>query len=152
MSSRIPAVLLAAGLLAGCAGIKPYADTPDRNLNIRTQTESGSAFSSVRAAVDIYRVEGGCIAEYEGTTELDRAETTMGIPAGRPTYLVFRFASSAFLGSSSSSITYDTLLTPRRGSNYSVRVRYVDNIYDVAIRDAAGDEVERRRLRACKSS
>lgn len=152
MIGRISAILLAAGLLAGCSGMKPYADTAERNLRIRTQAESGSAFSSVRASVDVYRVERGCIAEYEGTTELNRAEITMGIPAERPSYLVFRFASSAFLGSSSSTISHDTLLTPRRGSTYDVRVRYVDNIYDVAIHDATGREIETRRLRACKSS
>lgn len=89
---------------------------------------------------------------FDRTTTLDAPETTMGIAAGRPSYLVFRFASSAFLGGSSSSISYDTLLTPRRGSIYDVRVCYVDNIYGVAISDSAGRELERRRLRACPAS
>jgi len=149
---RIAWAMLAASLLAGCSGMKPYADTPERNLHIRTHTASGSAFSSVRASVDVYRVERGCVAEYEGTAELDKPDMTMGIPADRPSYLVFHFASSAFLGSSRSTISYEAAITPRPGSRYDVRVRYVDNIYDVAISDEAGRKLERQHLPGCRSS
>ena len=144
--------LLIAGVLGGCSGMKPYADTPERNLHIRTHTASGSAFSAVRASVDVYRVEHGCVAEYEGTARLDQAEMTMGIPANRPSYLVFRFASSGFLGSSSSTISYETVIKPHPMSSYDVGVRYVDNIYDVAIRDEAGRQIERQRLPGCGTS
>ena len=148
----IACAALAASVLAGCSGLKPYADSPEKNLHIRTHTASGSAFSSVRASVDVYRVERGCVAEYEGTVALDNADMTMGVPANRTSYLVFRFASSAFLGSSSSTISYEALVNPRPGSSYDVRVRYVDNIYNVAIRDDAGHEIERQRLPGCRSS
>ena len=148
----IAGAALAASVLSGCSGLKPYADSPEKNLHIRTHTASGSAFSSVRASVDVYRVERGCVAEYQGTVALDNADMTMGVPANRPSYLVFRFASSAFLGSSSSTISYEALITPHPGSSYDVRVRYVDNIYNVAIKDEAGREVERRRLPGCRTS
>jgi len=143
---------LAASVLTGCSGLKPYAEGPEKNLHVRTQTASGSAFSSVRASVDVYRVERGCVAEYEGTLALDSADMTMGVPSGRPSYLVFRFASSGFLGGSNSTISYEALVTPRPGSIYDVRVRYVDNIYNVAIRDEAGRQVEHQRLPGCRSS
>lgn len=149
---RVASALIIAGALSGCSGMKPYADTPERNLHIRTHTASGSAFSAVRASVDVYRVEHGCVAEYEGTTELDRAEMIMGIPANRASYLVFRFASSGFLGGSRSTISYEAVIDPRPTSSYDVGVRYVDNIYDVAIRDEAGRQIERQRLPGCRSS
>ena len=144
--------VLAASALAGCSGLKPYAESPEKNLHVRTHTASGSAFSTVRASVDVYRVERGCVAEYEGTVALDNADMTMGVPAGRPSYLVFRFASSGFLGGSNSTISYETLVTPRPDSIYDVRVRYIDNIYNVAIRDEAGRQIERQRLPGCRAS
>ena len=106
----------------------------------------------MRASVDVYRVERGCVAEYEGTVALDNADMTMGVPAGRPSYLVFRFASSGFLVGSNSTISYETLVTPRPDSIYDVRVRYIDNIYNVAIRDEAGRQIERQRLPGCRAS
>ena len=148
----IACAALATSVLAGCSGLKPYSESPEKNLSIRTHTTSGSAFSSVRASVDVYRIERGCVAEYEGTVALDNADMTMGLPAGRPSYLVFRFANSGFLGGSNSTISYEALITPRPGSSYDVRVRYVDNIYNVAIRDEAGRQIERQRLPGCRSS
>jgi hypothetical protein len=46
------AIILLACLLAGCSGLKPYPDTFEKNLHLHTQTDSGSLFSSVRAAID----------------------------------------------------------------------------------------------------
>ena len=52
MNTRLLGTLLAAGLLAGCSGIKTYPDTLPKNLHIRTET-SGSLLSKVRAAVHL---------------------------------------------------------------------------------------------------
>ena len=150
------ALLLFMSLLAACSGIKSYPNTLDKNLNIRTDTHSNEFLGKVKADVDIYRVDTSCESEYLGTVKLDEPSVAVGIPPDRPSYLVFNFASSAFFSGSSSSINSATLLKPRAGYRYDIKVSYIDNIYDVAIREArpgksAGREIERRALQTCKS-
>ena len=67
--------------LASCSGLKPYQNTPDHNLHVRTAADSGSWFSSVGAAVDIHRVTLDCTTEYEGTVQLNRPAIDVGIPS-----------------------------------------------------------------------
>jgi len=81
----------------------------------------------------------------------------IGIPQGRPSYLVFNFSSSSFLGGSRGSISYDTLLRPRAGYTYDASARYADGIYYVVIRESgargsAGREIERTGLNECGAS
>lgn len=157
-SSRRAAVLLVAlGLLAACSGKFTYPNTLAKNLSIHTETDSGSPFSSVRAAVGIYGVDGQCRIEYQGTVDLDDPSIAVGIPSGRPSYLVFEFANNSFLGSSRRSITYETLLVPAAGHDYRLEVSYVDDIYNVEIResrpgDSASRRIARRDLRTCRDA
>jgi len=150
----IARLLLPVCLLTACSGIKPYPNTLEDNLHLHTMTESGSLFSSVRAAVDIYRVNARCQTEYQGTVALDSSSKAIGIPVDQPSYLVFDFASSSWLASSSSSISYDTLLTPRSGHDYDIEVSYLDDIYNVAIlerqhRNGNSHDVGQRSLGEC---
>ena len=69
----------------------------------------------------------------------------------------FVFSSSSFLAGSSGSIRYETLLKPRAGYTYDVKVSYFDNIYNVTIREidprkSSSREIERRSLQACSGS
>ncbi|TMG78154.1 MAG: hypothetical protein E6H75_04390 [Betaproteobacteria bacterium] len=151
MNRRIYATLLAASLLAGCSGIKTYPDTLPKNLRIH------ATISKVQAALHIHRVDAGCQTEYQGTVQLDKPSVEIGIPAGRPSLVAFTFSSSSFLSGSSSSVRYDTLLTPRAGYIYDVKVSYLDNIYNVTVREidprsSSSREIGRRDLRACKST
>lgn len=133
MLRRIACLVLPACLLAGCSGVKPYPDSSRKNLYLHTRTDPGSLFSSVRAAVDIYRVDALCQVEYQGTVDLDSPSLAVGIPAEEPSYLVFGFASSSWLANSSSNISYETLLTPRAGCDYDIEISYHDEMYNVAI-------------------
>lgn len=150
--------LLALALgLGGCSGKFAYPNTLAKNLHIETETESGALFSSVRAAVGIYGVDEHCRIEYQGTVDLDDRPVSVGIPSGRPSYLVFEFASSSFLANSRRSITYETLLVPTPGRDYRLEVSYLDDIYNVRIREtvpgrADGREIDRRDLRTCASA
>ena len=153
---RLLPLLLSLGLLSGCAGVKPYPNTPERNLEIRTETKSGSAFSSVGASLGIYRVDARCQIEYQGTIDLDQPAAAVGIPADRLSYLVFRFASSSFLGGTRSAISQETLLRPRPGYRYQVEVSYKDDLYNVAIRERHPDTgatrvVDLRPLASCNA-
>lgn len=154
MNRHIIVLLLAFSLLAGCSGIKTYPNILDTNLHIETETDSGSIFAKVRAAVDIYRVDADCKTDYEGTVQLKNPSVDVGIPSDRLSYLVFVFASSGFFSSSSGTITYDALLKPRAGYNYDVKARYIDNIYNVEIREThprkkKSREIELKGLNAC---
>jgi len=146
--------LLGAGLLAGCSGIKTYPDTSPRNLFVKTEARSGSAFGSVRVSVHIHQVDASCRTEYLGTVQLNEPAVAIGIPPERPSYLVFNFYSSFFLGGSTGSINYETLLRPRAGYTYDATARYADGIYLVEIRESGargstGREVSQRALSAC---
>ena len=146
--------LLGAGLLAGCSGIKTYPDTSPKNLIVRTQTSTGSVFSSMRVAVHIHQVDAQCRTEYVGTVQLNSPTVEIGIPPERVSYLVFNFAGSSFLGGSSSNISYDTLLRPRAGRTYDANARYTDGLYHVEIRESgargsAGRDLARRGLDDC---
>jgi len=151
---RVAIWLLGAGLLAGCSGIKTYPDTSPRNLIVKTEARSGSVFSSSRVAVHIHEVDASCRTTYLGTVQLSESVVEIGIPPDRPSYLVFNFYSSSFLGGSSGSINYETLLRPRAGYTYNASARYADGIYQVAILESGpgrskGLEIERRELADC---
>lgn len=150
----IVGLLLTVSLIASCSGIKPYRNMAEKNLHIKTEANSGSFFSSVRTAVDIYRVNADCKTEYEGTVQLNKPSVDIGIPSNRLSYLVFVFSSSSFLTNTSGTITHNNVLKPRAGFYYEVQVNYKDDIYNVVIQEThPGEHVGRKighsRLSAC---
>jgi hypothetical protein len=135
---------VAFGLLAACAGHRPYSAGYDRNLSLRTSVDSGT-----RAAMDVYSVDTQCRAQLEGRVALDAPRVEVGLPQDRASLLVFEFAGSGFLGSRRTSITTQALLVPRAGRRYEAQVRYKDNIYNVELkeidtRSGASREVDAR--------
>jgi len=154
---RAGALLCVAAIaLSGCATDKRYADLPGKNLVIRTETSSGSAFSSVRVVLGVHAVDAQCRLAYEGSVPLDQAVVRVGIAPGRLSYLVFRFATSSYFGGTRGSISRETLLRPRTGATYDVLVTYKNDLYDVVVREiraggGRGREVELAGLSACKT-
>ncbi|MCK4910472.1 MAG: hypothetical protein KAR83_02470, partial [Thermodesulfovibrionales bacterium] len=65
-------------LLSSCAGVKTYANDSEKNLLIRTNTQSGSSFSKVRAFVYIYSVVSECDLEFLGNVDLDKPLVEVG--------------------------------------------------------------------------
>ena len=145
---------LLVGLLAACSGIKPYPDIGEKNFRVHTRADSGSIFSSVRASLDISRVDAQCRTEYEGTVSLKKESMQVGIPAERWSYLVFAFESSGWLSNRSSTMTQATLLKPRAGYRYDAEVTYRDDTYYVVIHESrpgrsGSREIDLQRLDAC---
>ncbi len=129
--------------ITGCSGLKTYHSELENNLQITTQTDSGSILSSVQAAVDIHNVNPDCSTVYAGTIQLDDSPKDIGIPAGRSSYLVFVFEKSGIF-SAETSTTYDTLIRPRNGYQYIAKVSYQENIYNVIINEVdPGDRTSR---------
>ena len=152
MKVALCATLLGAVVLAGCSSAaKTYPDALAKNVHIRTETSP-----NVRAEVHIHRVDAKCLTEYEGTLRLDRPAVELGIPAGRTSVMAVTFSISSWVAGSRSSTRYATLLTPRAGYQYDVKVSYRENIYGVAIREidprrSSSREIERRDPSTCKA-
>jgi hypothetical protein len=128
--SRAALAAAALCLLAGCAGHRSYSGDYAKNLGLRTSVQSG-----MRAAMDVYSVDGQCRAEHQGRVALDEPRMEVGLPQGRASLLVFEFAGSRFLGSRRTSITKNVMLVPRAGRRYEARVEYRDDLYDVELKE-----------------
>src|SRR5262245_19044514 len=128
MRSALSGVLLALGL-AACSGAKVYPNDAAKNLFVQSTLESG-----VRAALDVYQVDAVCRTEYLGRVALDQPSVAVGVPVERSSYLVVTFDTSSFFGGSSKT-SAGTLLRPRAGLRYDLRVSYRDRIYDLAVRE-----------------
>lgn len=136
----------AIGLLSACSGLQTYRSDLDKNLQISTETDSGSILTSVDTAVDVHRVNPDCSTEYTGTVKLGDEATDIGIPSGRSTYLVFVFEKGGFFSSKSSSTTYDTLIRPRAGYQYTAQVSYQDDIYNVVLNEIDPGNNSKRKI------
>lgn len=141
-------VLLCALLAAACGGAVRYADPGGSNLAIRTE------LSDARAVLGVHAVDAQCKPTYEGYVDLEPGLTQVGIPPGRLSYLVFEFSTSSFWAGRRGSITQETLLRPRPGAVYDVRVSYKEDLYEVAIRETTRGgrprDVPLAGLGACK--
>src|SRR6185436_9698052 len=84
-------ILAAASVLAACSSLKPYPSVAPENVVVKSAIESGSVLSSMRGAVHIHEVDASCHTSYVGTVKLDRPSIALGLPAERPSYLVFVF-------------------------------------------------------------
>lgn len=152
---RAALVALAMGLSAGCSGVKTYPNTLDKNLQIRSETVAGPVLFRVRTALSVYRVDERCELALEGVVNIDQPTVSVGIPAGRWSYLDFTFSDPSLTGGAASSVSRETLFRPRAGYRYDIAVSYKKDIYHVAIREVplrggAGREVEFRDIRACR--
>lgn len=138
--------LLGALAIAACSGLKTYPNEAPKNLRVASQLEGA------RAVLHVHEVTGPCATRYEGTVKLDQPAIDLGVPAGRPGYLVVAFDTSSFLGGQRGT-TIGTVFTPREGFRYELGVRYKDSLYDVALREidrkGAARELPRRGLSGC---
>jgi hypothetical protein len=154
MKGALGAGLLAAGLLAGCSGLKTYPDTAPKNLLIRTEATTGSILSTVRVAVHVHRVDAKCRTEYQGTVELGERAVHVGLPVDRVSLVAFVFNTSATFGGPSGSVRVEHLLKPRAGYTYQAKVSYADSMYHVLLQEIdprriSSREVDRKSTKGC---
>lgn len=128
MMRKTTFVLAAVLFLAGCSNLKTYSNDLTKNLIVNAKIESG-----VKARVDIYEVDKKCQGEYIGSIDLDKGRNKIGLNNSKINYLDFRFISSSFFSSTTSSSGMSTLLKTRKGYIYDVLASYDDAIYDVEI-------------------
>lgn len=157
---RLAWFLTFAGMLAGCSGLPRYEDNYPENLAVKARLSSPSLLltaplaGSFDADMHVTSVDSRCRKDYRGSVKLGSAAVRVGIPAGRPSYLVFEFSGHSYLTRGSASSTYATLLTPRSGYQYDVDVAYADEMYSVTVyernpRGGPRREIEHRPFSAC---
>ena len=130
-SSWVLLALLAMSV-GGCASaLKPYPNTLPTNLQVNTKTDSTAFFSWVDIDISIYYGVGACQYDYQGTVRLNKADTEIGLPVGRPSYLQFWFSRSSVNGSAM--VPYGVVLTPQVGYTYSADVHYAEGTYHAVL-------------------
>ena len=139
-------VLFSILLLQGCSGLKPYPQQKTKNINISTEVDSGSFFSSVNAEVDFYTLDDYCAKSYQGTLKLDKEAIASGVKTNQQMELSFIFANSSFLGASNSSMSFPVYIKARKGFHYDFVVSYKDNIYNVILYETNTKTRKRREL------
>jgi hypothetical protein len=128
-------IVLVSALLVACSSLKTYPNDLPKNVRVQTKTSTGSIFQKLNAGLNIYEVDRQCQTAYLGTIDLDRSVMDVGLPVQKQLYLEFTFDKSARLASSSSSIYYGTLLRPAPARQYVVDVSYIDDLYQVKMRE-----------------
>lgn len=141
-------------VLAGCAGVKTYPNTLDKNLRVHTKAKSDALLTRLRVDIDIFDVVGDCRIEYVGSLKLDQPNVDVGLAVNKPSYLSIVFTRNSI--GSRSTYTYETVLTPRAQHVYSVDVSHLEGMYEIFLRERGTAknspvrELARQPLTNCK--
>lgn len=135
--SRVAALALVAGVVAGCSSLHSFKSSGPENMNITTDAHS------VSVRMDVYSVDAKCEASYEGTVDLSEHKVSTGIPASKLAYLAFFFSGGNYF-TGYHSTNYGMYLTPRPGYRYEADVSYADSMYGVTILEVDGHGARRK--------
>ena len=145
-SVNILSGLVMISVLGACSNIKPYPDHRPENVIVKVTADSGSFFTDIKTALHIYSVNNDCKSNYLGTVDFENPITRLGLPTNELLYLDFSFVNSGFLSSQSSSMSYDTLLTPLKAAQYNIELNYMDDMYNMEIWEKLSNKVSKREL------
>ena len=98
MKRRAFLALAGTFMLAGCSGVKPYADAGPGNLVVALQASESNWWTQRGAALDIWTGPAGPNMQYLGTRDIPSDGMVIGLPTGRPLHLVLVFEEGSFLG------------------------------------------------------
>ena len=127
MKAQIIAMLLSAGLLAGCA--TPYRPgNVEKNLTVNLDLQDGSALTLSGAALGVNYVGKDCSNDYRGYVDLVQGANEVGIPVGQRTLLIVEVGQRT-LGSRSA-MQRGAAFTPKPGARYRIDASYVDTMFD----------------------
>lgn len=141
--------------IGGCASVKPYPNTLDKNVRIRSETVAGSPLFRIKTALAVHRVDERCQLELEGVVDINQPAVSLGLPSNRWSYLDFTFSNSSSAAESANSISRETLFRPRAGYRYDIAITYRKDAYHVEIREisakgGAGRAVQFRDISVCR--
>jgi len=112
--------VLVLGVVAGCGEPHPYAGLPEKNLQVYSLAALAGS-----VALEIHTCRGA----YEGSVALAGAPVDIGLPADRPSKLVFEFRNPSV------SNRKEIEIAPRPGYRYEVRASLKDAIHDIELRE-----------------
>lgn len=140
-------------MLSGCAGVKHYEDRSLKNIEAVIEKEQGSVFSGTDASIEIYSVDKSCKLTYLGVVENQQSRFDFGLDEDKMAYVHFVFQSSG-LFSNNSSMSYGSLLKPRKGYRYQLKASYIEGIYNLEIfekrKGRKPRQLETYHFEACK--
>jgi hypothetical protein len=153
-TSTTCAVLATALALAGCSGLRDYANEYEKNGVIRVRTDPGTLLSKRAIDLNLYTIDTACNATYLGSLQLSNASIDLGLPLDHRVLLAYVFSRSAIIGTSGTTVI-EMILTPRRGHRYEFDVSYLKAGYtatglDFAPGESQGNYIEHSRLRDCE--
>ena len=146
ISGFFVSLILAAGVVSGCSTVKPYPNTLEKNVHIWEETDSGSFFTDLEVAVDIFSVASDCRETYEGTVYLEDGPIDVGIPVNKKSYLKFFYLKSGLFGQNKGKVSHGSLLKAREGHRYDIKLTYDTDIYNAEILEIFPGRSENRKI------
>lgn len=148
-------LLLLVSLLSACASTRIFKDQSQKNIEVIIEKDEGSIFSAKEASVEVWKLEADCKTTLLGEVDTESSKFKIGLQPGQLAYINFRFFSSG-LFSSDNSMTYGSLITPKKGYNYLFKASYVEGIYNLEIFEKKAGrksrQIETRHYSECGSS
>lgn len=146
---RITIIILFGIILSGCSNVKSYSSNSGNNLMVYVESDPDTELS-----LDIYTVNKKCKTNYEGRVLLEKDKNVIGLLEHGRNYLVFNFKTSSFWMNSTSVTRQDFLLKTKKNYFYEAKASYIDNIYNIEIREkrtqkSSGRELESKNITNC---
>ena len=139
-------IILISSTLLGCAGIKIYPNSLDKNFTAHVTKDSGSGFSDLTTSINIYEVNRKCEANLLGTVQLENGVTEIGLPLDQLVFLYFNFSQASFLNVNNRAISLSTFLYPQKRYRYEARMLYIDDIYNVEVDEINSQNLARKEI------
>jgi len=96
-----------AALVAGCGGVKPYADMDAPNMEMRLTAIDGGFMTSRNVFLDVWTGPKGPDMEYLGTRKFSSGSSLIGLPTGRPLHLALAFEEAGWLAGGTATQTIE---------------------------------------------
>ena len=131
LNRRSVLAFAAAALVAGCGGVKPYADQGPANMVLKLTSVEGGFMSSRAVYLDVWTGPKGPNMEYLGTREFKKGTSTIGLPTNQPLHLAIAFEEAGWLGGPTATDTIELPMQPiRAGQRWQLTVAHDDIGFD----------------------
>lgn len=132
-------------ILQGCSGIRPYSSVNGKNAVAKAVSIGTNVLNNVRFAIDIHSVDNLCMLTYIGSITVDSNPVWIGLPAGKPAYLQFRFEKRGLL-TMQGTLLYSGMMTLKNSYKYELNMGYEKGIYSYSVFETTLRGTHRRRI------
>ena len=129
MKIKLYGYLILSSLFIGCSSSVHYPNSISKNVTINVITDTSSSFfNSVEISAGVNDLNKDCTTEYKGFINLTAGKNKLGLKTGVSTHLILEIKQNGFTGTRT--FQQGTLIRPKKGSQYEVVVKYIDNMFD----------------------